>query len=304
MIIPASGETALDIASAACVNVDGVALGGDINIIRCQQNGVFWAYYLRHKKHDIARLAQGISVIHLYAAQLRLLKIRIPYEKEQQKIAAFLSSVDTKIEQLSRKKALWERYKQGMMQKLFSQEIRFKDEQGQDYPEWKEERLSDVLSYVQPTDYLVKESDYDDAYKTPVLTAGKTFLLGYTDEKSGIFVDPLPVIIFDDFTTAFQYVDFPFKAKSSAMKILVPKDEGVNVKYVYEAMKGVRFPLGEHKRYWISEYQREKIPYPCKQEQWTIARFLSAIDQKTELVAEQLKQVQIFKKGLLQQMFV
>ena len=136
VIIPASGETAPDIASAACVSVDGVALGGDINIIRCQQNGIFLAYYLNNKKTDIARLAQGISVIHLYAAQLKSLKLSVPSKEEQQKIAAILSSVDTKIEQLNRKKALLEQYKKGMMQKLFSQEIRFKDEQGKDYPEW------------------------------------------------------------------------------------------------------------------------------------------------------------------------
>ena len=98
VIIPASGETALDIASAACVCVDGVALGGDINIIRCQQNGIFLAYYLNNKRNDIARLAQGKSVIHLYGTHLKSLKLRIPSKKEQQKIATFLSAIDQKIE--------------------------------------------------------------------------------------------------------------------------------------------------------------------------------------------------------------
>ena len=224
--------------------------------------------------------------------------------QEQQKIANFLSSVDTKIEQLGKKKALLEQYKKGMMQKLFSQETRFKGEQGNDYPVWEERKLGDVLDYEQPTEYLVENSVYDDGYKTPVLTAGKTFLLGYTNEKTGVFIDKLPTIIFDDFTTAFKYVDFPFKAKSSAMKMLVSKSKCVNMKFVYEAMKRVRFPLGEHKRYWISEYQRERISYPSKEEQQKIADFLSAIDKKIELVAEQLEQARTFKKGLLQQMFI
>ena len=231
-------------------------------------------------------------------------RISYPSKDEQQKIANFLSSVDTKIEQLGKKKALLEQYKKGMMQKLFSQETRFKGEQGNDYPVWEERKLGDVLDYEQPTEYLVENSVYDDGYKTPVLTAGKTFLLGYTNEKTGVFIDKLPTIIFDDFTTAFKYVDFPFKAKSSAMKMLVSKSKCVNMKFVYEAMKRVRFPLGEHKRYWISEYQRERISYPSKEEQQKIADFLSAIDKKIELVAEQLEQARTFKKGLLQQMFI
>ncbi len=232
------------------------------------------------------------------------LKVTHPTCPEQQKIASFLSSVDTKVEQLNKKKSLLEQYKKGMMQKLFSQEIRFKDEQGKEYPDWEEKRLGDILSYEQPTAYLVKTSDYDDTYTTSVLTAGKTFLLGYTNDNIGIFKDKLPTIIFDDFTTAFKYVDFPFKVKSSAIKILIPKSKNVNIKYVFEAMQKVRFPLGEHKRYWISEYQKEKISYPSKKEQQKIAAFLSAIEKKIELATKQIKQAQLFKKGLLQQMFV
>ena len=119
VIIPASGETAQDIATAACVLVDGVALGGDINIIRCQQNGAFLAYCLKHKKTDIARLAQGISVIHLYAAQLKLLKLRIPVLKEQQKIADFLSAIDGKIELVTGQIKQAQTFKKGLLQQMF-----------------------------------------------------------------------------------------------------------------------------------------------------------------------------------------
>jgi type I restriction-modification system DNA methylase subunit len=85
--------------------------------------------------------------------------------------------------------------------------------------------LGKILDYEQPTNYIVEKTDYKDEYRTPVLTAGKTFILGYTNETRGIFESPLPVIIFDDFTTATKLVDFPFKVKSSAMKILKPVDE-------------------------------------------------------------------------------
>src|SRR5690625_3795747 len=93
------------------------------------------------------------------------------------------------------------------------------------------EKLSTVLNYTQPTNYIVKDEVYNDEYSIPVLTAGKSFLLGYTNEKKGIFTD-IPTIIFDDFTTSFHYVDFPFKVKSSAMKMLTPKRNDVHLKYV------------------------------------------------------------------------
>lgn len=97
--------------------------------------------------------------------------------------------------------------------------------------EYKEYELGELLYYEQPTPYIVESTDYNDAYETPVLTAGKSFILGYTDEKEGIY-DQLPVIIFDDFTTASQYVNFKFKVKSSAMKILTPVTELVLPKYI------------------------------------------------------------------------
>ena len=103
---------------------------------------------------------------------------------------------------------------------IFGQEIRKLEN-----IEWVE--LGSILNYEQPTKYIVKSVDYSDEHKTPVLTAGQTFILGYTDEKVGIFpAEKLPVIIFDDFTTATKFVDFSFKVKSSAMKILSIKING------------------------------------------------------------------------------
>jgi len=107
-------------------------------------------------------------------------------------------------------------------------ELRFPE--FQDAGEWEKKTLGEVLSYEQPTRYLVENAKYSDEYETPVLTAGKTFLLGYTNETKGIFNNNLPTIIFDDFTTAFQFVDFPFKAKSSAMKMLIPATSETNMK--------------------------------------------------------------------------
>ena len=128
--------------------------------------------------------------------------------------------------------------------------------------------LEDVLDYEQPHAYIVNSTDYSDDYKTPVLTPGKSFVLGYTNELSGI-CNHLPVIIFDDFTTESKYVDFPFKVKSSAMKILRARGE-INLKYVAIFMSITRLVGDTHKRYWISEYSKIPIPIPPLREQGRI----------------------------------
>jgi len=120
IIIPASGETLIDIAKASCVTKSGVALGGDLNIIKTDNDGVFLSYYLNNaKKNDIARSAQGISVVHLYASQLKRLKINLPSLPEQQKIASFLSSIDQKIEEVGAQLDKAKEWKKGLLQKMF-----------------------------------------------------------------------------------------------------------------------------------------------------------------------------------------
>ena len=244
---------------------------------------------------DGGRGGLNLSILGAY-------KVSFPEITEQLKISKLLVKVDQKINLLTKKKEALETYKKGLMQKIFSQELRFKRENGTDYPEWERKELIDIMDYEQPTKYIVDSTEYSDHFKTPVLTAGKTFILGFTDEDKNHFTD-FPVIIFDDFTTAFKFVDFAFKVKSSAMKILRPR-ENVNVRFVYEAMKIIRFPKGEHKRYWISEYCFMKIPFPSEKEQHRIAALSVKFDQKTDAVDRELETIQKLKKGLLQQMFV
>ena len=172
-----------------------------------------------------------------------------------------------------------------------------------DNGDWEEKALEDCLDYLQPTPYLVSNTDYKDEYETPVLTAGKTFILGYTDEKNGIFSDNLPVIIFDDFTTATKFVDFPFKGKSSAMKILIAKNKS-NVKFMYEAMQNIKFEVSTHKRHWISIFSKLKILIPTnQQEQQKIANTLTALDELIEVQTIKIDNLQAHKKGLMQGLF-
>lgn len=146
-------------------------------------------------------------------------------------------------------------------------------------------KLGDVLDYEQPTKYIVKCKDYQNE-GMPVLTAGQTFILGYTDETNGIFEASKenPVIIFDDFTTSFHWVDFNFKVKSSAMKMLrVLSEREVSFRFVYYAMKCIKYQSLEHSRQWISKYSQIEIPLPPIEVQTEIVRIL---DKFTSLEAE------------------
>lgn len=150
--------------------------------------------------------------------------------------------------------------------------------------------LGDVLSYEQPTKYLVASTDYSPDHETPVLTAGQTFVLGYTDETDGIYqASPRdPVIIFDDFTTAFKWVDFPFKAKSSAMKMLTLRpDAPTTLRFVWYAMQLIRYSPQDHARQWISTYSSFTVPLPPLDIQREIVRVLDLFQSlEAELEAE------------------
>lgn len=146
--------------------------------------------------------------------------------------------------------------------------------------------LDELLGYQQPTKFIVKSTEYDNNFVTPVLTAGQSFVLGYTNEKEGIYDanKENPVIIFDDFTTSFHWVDFPFKVKSSAMKILTPlANESINFRFIYYAMKCIFYKPQDHARQWISIYSKFQISFPPLTIQQEIVKIL---DNFTSLEAE------------------
>lgn len=166
--------------------------------------------------------------------------------------------------------------------------------------EWEEKPLNEILCYERPDACIVSDTDYHQS-GIPVLTANKSFILGYTRENHGIY-DDTPVIIFDDFTVDKKYVDFPFKVKSSAIKILKTK-ENDNLKFIFESMNLVKFDAKEHKRYYISEYQNLLIPIPTPPEQQKIAALLTSLDDLIAAQGERIKALQAHKKGLMQQLF-
>lgn len=172
--------------------------------------------------------------------------------------------------------------------------------------EWKTYELGTLLSYEQPTAYIVESTDYNDNYQTPVLTAGKSFIIGYTNETSGIYKS-LPVIIFDDFTTSSQYVNFPFKVKSSAMKILSPNTELVLPKFIYYRMQIIQFDHSTHKRYWIQQYSKIKVKIPPIPEQERIVskieELFSRLDASVAELQTAKEKLKVYRQAVLKEAF-
>ena len=172
--------------------------------------------------------------------------------------------------------------------------------------EWAEYSLGELLSYEQPTQYIVESTEYNDAYETPVLTAGKSFILGYTNEEDGIY-DQLPVIIFDDFTTATQYVNFKFKVKSSAMKILTPVQDLVLPKFIFYRMQIINFDHSTHKRYWLQQYSKIRVSVPPLPEQKRIVAriedLFSQLDAGVETLKNTKAQLAVYRQAVLKEAF-
>lgn len=171
---------------------------------------------------------------------------------------------------------------------------------------WTIAKFEDLLDYIQPTNYIVKSTEYKDTYKTPVLTAGKSFIKGYTNETDGIFTK-LPTIIFDDFTTATQFVNFPFKVKSSAMKILQPTCDLVNIKLAYYYMQTIHLKGETHKRFWISEYSQIPVPLAPFNEQkrmlGKLEQLLTDLDKGIEYLETSKQQLMVYRESVLKWAF-
>ena len=166
-------------------------------------------------------------------------------------------------------------------------------------------QIKEITKYEQPTKYIVKSTNYRDDFNTPVLTAGQTFILGYTNETDGIYPasKDCPVIIFDDFTGAFKWVDFPFKVKFSAMKIITADEDVTTLRYIYHVMGYLNFTSSEHKRLWIGIYSAFRVPLPPLSVQSEIVHILDSFTLLTaELTAEltaRQKQYEYYRDTLL-----
>lgn len=267
--------------------------------------------YLFHNNYHGSWLRKYIEVgarahgsLSVNTQHLWDMPVALPNLTEQQKIADCLSSLDELIAAENKKLEALKRYKKGLIQKLFPAEGKTVPELR--FPEfrcsgkWENKPLSELLAYERPDRYIVDDANYKDC-GVPVLTANKSFILGYINENYGVYED-VPVIIFDDFTVDCKYVNFPFKVKSSAIKILKPKNNNI-LKFVYELMGTIKFDPQEHKRYYISVYQNLIVRVPDFDEQQKIADCLFALDTLITAQADKIEALKEHKKGLMQGLF-
>ncbi len=256
-------------------------------ILSCLNYSARFRYFCRMQK-------KGGTRTRLYYKNLCEYKIFAPSLPEQEKIAGILSTQDKVIELKGKKLEEKKKQKKYLMQTLVTGKTRLKGFNR----EWEKVELGTIFDYIQPTPYLVGSANYEQNADTPVLTAGKTFILGYTNETYGVFRN-IPVVIFDDFTTASKYVDFPFKVKSSAIKILRCKDQ-YNIIFAFAALQNIKYPVGGHERHWISKFSNIPIKCPEFTEQTAIANILSTADKEIELLEKDLEQEKQKKKALMQ----
>ena len=327
ILLPSAGEDPLDIGSASALKVPNVAIGRTINILRPLFENVYSleyvSYYINQKlRKKISTLAKGVSISNVYNSDLKKLFITLPSKQEQEKIASFLTSVDTKIEQLSRKVELLESYKKGVMQKIFSGELRFKADDGSEFPEWEEKKLGELCKVAKsggtPTSTNKDYYDGDIPFLaiSDITSQGK--YLTYTSksvsqkgiDNSASWIVPENTIIYSMYASVgFVSINKIPLATSQAVINLILKDE-VDTEFIYYYLLDYKqyihrfIETGTQGNLNAQTVKSLKVNVPCLEEQTKIANFLSSIDTKIEQTKNQLDGTKEFKKALLQQMFV
>ena len=327
ILIPASGETAVDIARASSILRGDVILGGDINILTPKSNNLnslFLSYsIIGKKKMELAKMAQGNSVVHLYSSQLKTLEIWIPLINEQTKIADFLSSVDEKITLLNKQYNLLYQYKKGMMQKIFNQELKFKDDNGKAFPKWNTLQLKDIairvtrknkennntILTISGRDGLVDQMTY---FNKQIASKNVT---GYYLIRKGEFAYnksysqgyPMGAIKmlsnYEKGVVSTLYICFKLNDEQSCDFYQHYFESGLQNRAIEKvAQEGARnhglLNIG------VNDFFDIELQVPSLAEQNKIARFLSAIEDKIAIKRAELDMLKKWKQGLLQQMLV
>ena len=267
-------------------------------------------FFISHNKELLLEFGKtGTTVESVDFGKIKDMLLYMPSTVEQQQIGDFFAKLDSLITLHQRKYDKLVIFKKSMLEKMFPKD-------GESVPEirfagftdpWEQRKLGELFDYEQPQPYIVRGTEYDDSFPTPVLTAGQSFVLGYTNEKQGIkMASPEhPVIIFDDFTTSSHFVDFPFKVKSSAMKLLTLRDKNEDIHFAYQVLQNIAYTPVSHERHWISKFATFATLMPeCKSEMQAIGHFMSNLDGLITLHQRKLELLQNIKKSLLDEMFV
>lgn len=268
-------------------------------------------------RNQLKTIETGSTMKHLNVGDIIDLIVQYPTLPEQQKIASFLSAVDEKIQQLTRKKELLEQYKKGVMQQLFSGKLRFKDEDGKTFPEWEEKRLGDIgdivtgktpsttdldlwngeIQFVTPTDIYNNKYQFSTQRTIKELTStrllpAKSIMFTCIASIGKMSLSIRPCITNQQINSIIPYKEFDNEfVYYSVLNIS---------EYIKSTQSTTTLPIINK-----TEFSKFKIKVPLVfEEQKKIANYLSSIDNKIEIVSKQITQTQAFKKGLLQQMFV
>ena len=280
-------------------NIDKIKVVSGLHTIPCRPKIKFSPRYLGYYvnspayHNQLIPFIQGVKVSSISKTLVKKTFVSFPSLAEQTKIADFLSCLDKKIETQNKIISDLKVLKKELNSFLISRLTNGKE------PNCK---IEDVIDYEQPTSYIVNSDKYIVDGETPVLTANKAFFLGYTNEKEGIY-DKSDCIIFDDFTLDFKYVDFPFKVKSSAIKILTAK-KSIELRYFYEYLLFLNLNTNEHKRHYISEIATLPLYLPSIDEQRRVLNFLNAISSKITIEEKYKTTLQTQKKHFLNAMFI
>ena len=294
---PHKGEVMITCAGTVgkCVIYDGKdAYYQDSNIVWIDNPSQYIGNgFLYHLLANVDwRKLNSTTIIRIYNDDLRNLKLSYPQIEEQKKISRLLSLLDERISTQNKIIEKLESLIKGIRNDVFG---KLRKSVGSNA------MIGDVLSYEQPQSYLVEDTEYTNE-GTPVLTANKAFVLGYTSEIEGIY-DKGDCIIFDDFTLDCKYVDFSFKVKSSAIKILTAKNKEL-LRYTFEFLKYLDLSTEEHKRHYITETQNQEFILPTVQIVRTIAHAFYALSLWKETIVKQRYAFEKQKQYLLRQMFI
>ena len=315
VIIPSSGETAIDIATARCVPFSDVLLGGDLNIIRLENdNGVFLSYQLNGvRKHDIAKIAQGISVVHLYGEGLKKLKIAICSNEEQKKIASFLYLIDERISTQNKIIEDLKLLKSTIREKIFSCQLKFKDDKGNNFPKWESKKIREIA------DITMGQSPDSSSYNNnndgfPLIQGNADISRRKSDPRQYTTEPTKHCNIGDILLTVRAPVGYVAKAKHKACigrGICAIKNNNLSIsEFIYQFLlyfedkwscleQGSTFSSVSS-----SDIQTLSIKMPCLEEQNKIVNFLSSIETKTDIEIQILQEYGKQKKHLMSNLFI
>ena len=276
-----------------------------------QHDDIFWKYifmserFIKSLETVTYGIRDGRSISY---SEFLGLPFAVPEKEEESRIGHFLKKYDSLITLHQRKLDALKKIKSALLEKMFPKD-------GSNIPEirftgfteaWEQRKLGDLLQYEQPQKYIVVSSEYDDSFDIPVLTAGQSFVLGWTNEKTGIkkASPENPVIIFDDFVTSSHYVDFPFKIKSSAMKLLSSTNSTIDIDFSFNLLNQINYVPISHMRHWISMFAQFNVYAPRANEQIKIGQMFKKLDSLITLHQRKLDALKKIKSALLEKMFV